>query len=132
MVWDDMNYDKEINHPFGQRREADDQNFDHELHSFFMKLGQIRKDEDVLRTGDYVQLHADRRNQTFAFGRYNENEWIIALFNRSEEEQSVTITLPEWFSPKEELRDLISGESFQTNGNRITISTGSVSAMILK
>lgn len=132
MVWEDLNYDREINHPFGQRREPDDQNFDRELHSFFVKLGQIRNENEVLRTGDYIQLHANGRHQTFAFGRYNGEEWIIALFNRSENEQSVTITLPEWFSQKEQVRDLISGESFRVDWNQITVNISAFSALILK
>ncbi|MFQ6611205.1 MAG: glycoside hydrolase family 13 protein, partial [Fidelibacterota bacterium] len=83
MVWDDLEYEDEQNHPFGKVRPKDSVEVNEELLHFYKNLIHIRKSHKALSRGDYTVLLADDENDLFAFSRTYEHDSIIAVFNGS-------------------------------------------------
>ncbi len=93
MIWPDMNYDDEVNHPFGRPRPHDPVMFDHQLHSWYTQLADTRHRHEAFRIGEFEVLHTDDENQVFAFTRYIENgEFTMVIINRGERDQTLEIS----------------------------------------
>ena len=92
MVWDDMEYEVERNHPYGWERPADENNFNTSLHNFYMNLANIRNENPVLKKGDVQFLLLDEENQFIVFTRSMDGEKpILVALNRSSEVQTFNV-----------------------------------------
>lgn len=122
MVWDDLEYEDESSHPFGESRAADSNNFDSELHAFYTSLAEIRNMYPSIQNGAAEFVELDGENQFVVFKRFSEEEaTIYVALNRSEAIQSFSI---EGCTST----DLITGETISNS----EIAVPPVSGRILK
>jgi len=92
VVWDDIVYeDEKANYDPSRNRPVDDVRPDTSLLSFYKKLIVMRKANPVLVYGDLNFILADDKKMVLAYSRRLNNEEIIAVFNRSDKSQSVTL-----------------------------------------
>jgi glycosidase len=79
----------------------------------------IRKNHSALRYGDYYKLIADEN--IFVFIRSDLNERVLIILNKSDEERSVNIKLPEFYKSTK-LLDLISKDKLDIKDSRGVLS----------
>jgi glycosidase len=125
MVWEDLEYEPETHHPFGEERPADDNNFDEELFELYQKLAYLRNTEPALKFGPAKFLDHNKEQKIVLFQRDHMGKTIWILLNRSEEEQ--TLDLTEW-SGKESVQNMLSGETMDS----AEIKIDPISGLILK
>jgi len=125
MVWEDMEYETETNHPYGETRPEDDNNFDQELFKYYRQLAHLRNDSDILKYGEAEILHHNNDRKLVIFRRSLNGEKIVTVLNRSESEQ--TIDLSEW-TKAETMKDLLTGNTLDAS----SVLIKPVSGVILK
>ena len=110
--------------------------FDNDLNDFekqtfkaVSKLVHIRKDHPALRYGDFLTLQADKN--IYAYVRSDMNERMLIILNKSEEEQTIKITLPDIYNIRY-TTDLIINQSYQCKSNTLLISIEGISYKIMK
>lgn len=132
MVWTDLLYDEEVNHPFGLDKQRDNVSFNHDLYNYYAKLGSLRKKyPDLFGNGKYVVLHVKDDNQAFAFARYNDNnEFVIILINPGDSDYSFEIN-PEELALPATLKELLSGEELETENGILRVVMPALSGMIV-
>ena len=92
MVWSDIIYeDEKANYDPSRSRTVDAVSPDTALLSFYKMLTRMRKENPVLVYGDLNFILADDNKMVLAYNRRLDNEEIIAVFNRSDKSQTVTI-----------------------------------------
>jgi len=92
MVWDDISYEIEKTHFFPDKtRPADTVKPNRKLLAFYRQMINLRKENPVLVYGTLNFLIADDNKMILAYSRKKGPEEIIAIFNRSDQEQSVTL-----------------------------------------
>ncbi len=132
MVWPEMNYDDEINHPFGLERPGNTVEFNHELHQWYTRLGKIRaKFPETIGTGHYKTLYANDQKQTFGYVRYDDNGgFAIVLINRGENEYEFNITTDILQIPNV-VDDKITGMQYNVTDAAVNVKVPPVSGKIL-
>jgi glycosidase len=85
MVWPDLRYESERAHPFGAARPVDPVRFDRGMFQFYRTLAHARRDQPVLRRGDFHVVLTDDSRRLFAFRRSLEGTEWIAVFNAGNE-----------------------------------------------
>jgi glycosidase len=133
MVWKEFDYEPETTHPLGKDRPADSNDFDQNLFDWYKKLGNIRNNHLVLRTGNFEQLTVDNDQNTFAFARFlNEQMFALVAINRSEKSQKLRIPLMNFEVKKgKHLENLITGTRVHIEDQRAVITLPPVSGAIL-
>jgi len=91
MVWEDIKYETETHHPFGNERKADDNNFDSELFEFYQTLIAIRNNSEAIQKGSAEFIRLDEMNKVIMFKRVYQQEIIYVTLNRSEVPQTITL-----------------------------------------
>ncbi|WP_428772635.1 maltodextrin glucosidase [Vibrio sp.] len=96
---------------------------------FFRQLIQIRRQHQALQMGDFMLLYQD--DHCFAFARQYHEDTVIAAFNLSQAE--ITVTLPVWqlAGDKTLWRDLQQSGSFTGNNDTVSISVPAQSGLLL-
>jgi len=95
MVWPELEYDDEMNHPFSRYKKQDKVSFNHDLHQHYQQLAELRKSEPPIIYGEVTVLHA--AGDLLAFERSitkkdsGEKASVIFVANRSAETKSLTI-----------------------------------------
>lgn len=133
MVWKEFDYEPETSHPLGEERPEDSNKFNQNLFDWYKKLGNIRNQHLVLRTGKFDQLTVDNDRDTFVFARFlNEQMFALVALNRSENSQKMRIPLMN-FEVKEgkHLENLITGSRIQVEEQQAVITLPPVSGAIL-
>lgn len=133
MVWKEFDYEPETTHPMGKDRPEDLNQFNQNLFDWYKKLGKIRNQHLVLRTGKFDQLAVDNDRNTLAFARFlNEKMFAFVAINRSESSQKVRIPLMN-FEVKEgkHLENLITGSRIHIDDQQAVITLPPVSGAIL-
>lgn len=95
MVWPELYYEDESNHPLGYPRNPDLVSVDSELVEYYRNLIRLRVEHPALRRGTYHTLLTDDENGIFAFLRQTEEERIVAVFNGSTRMYQVPASLLE-------------------------------------
>lgn len=99
MVWPELTYDTERQHPHGLERPADPVAFDHELFAFYRHLIHLRRNEVALRRGSFTPLLANDGQRVLAYERRIGEELVVVAFNLGEEAASIALdvnpTLPQ-------------------------------------
>ena len=131
MVWPDMAFDDEINHPYSRHRPRDAVAFDHDLHDWYQKLAHIRTNSEALRTGSFVLLGASDATELFAFARRTRDDIAVVLLNRSEQTTRFQLEDDLFADQPEVITDQISGEVFQAREGRIIVEVPPVSGRVL-
>jgi glycosidase len=97
VVWDDLKYeDEKANFDPEKPRPVDKVMPDKELLSIYQSLIKFRKENPVLSEGDLKFLLADDEKMVLAYCRFDEKNEIVAVFNRSEKEQTVLVPLEKY------------------------------------
>lgn len=91
MVWEDIQYEAETNHPFGEDRKADENNFDNELFEFYQTLTTIRNNSKAIQRGSAEFIRLDEANKIIIFKRVYEQEVVYVAINRSDNPQIITL-----------------------------------------
>jgi len=126
MVWPDMTYETEVAAPPNKTRPADQVAYDHDLFNYYKNLIQIRKDHQILMNGDWKFVLTDDENDVIAIKRTAGDDHGYLLYNNSDQEQSVTITVIE-----SEYKDVLNGNLYQVNDKALGIELTRKSGAIL-
>jgi glycosidase len=93
------------------------------------KIVKMRNDHSALRYGDYYTVQAE--NETYAFLRADFNERLLVILNKAESEKTVSLNLPALIQAKTAI-DVLTGEAFSVNGNKVTIPVMKIGYRVLK
>lgn len=126
MVWPELTYEPEINHPSGKIRPRDRVAFDHALFNFYKRMIKIRKDHPALMTGSYKNLLADNQKRLYIFERNAMDEQIIVAINNSDQTQSLVLRMDRQYWV-----DLLGGNSFVAMDGKLALKVNPSSALIL-
>ncbi|MFO7978978.1 MAG: glycoside hydrolase family 13 protein [Bacteroidales bacterium] len=132
MIWPELDYDDEINHPFSRQRPRDKVAFDHDLHQWYSMLGALRAQSPALRSGRYTFVAADDQAQALAFVRHTQDDLALVLINRGTEPYTMKITLEHPRNLPEQLTDVISGLKIRVTGQTVQIEVPPVTGMIFR
>ncbi|MDZ7693323.1 MAG: cyclomaltodextrinase C-terminal domain-containing protein [Balneolaceae bacterium] len=127
-----MDFEKESTHPVtGAERPEDENKFDEDLFKWYKKLGQIRNEHELLRTGEYKKIKS--KDDLFVFARHKEKKNpIIVLLNRADKERKIDLELSKFITTPDKYRDLLSGKEMPVSlKNTITINLEAVSGAVL-
>ena len=93
------------------------------------KLVNIRRSHSALNFGDFQTITADKN--VFAYIRSDFNERILVIINKSFNNLSVPVSVPEFYKVKD-AQNLLTGEKTELNKNSITIPVEGLSFKIFK
>jgi len=130
MLWPEMNYDDELNHPYSRPRPNDTVAFDHDLHAWYQKLGQLKTDHHALRTGSVNIVKTRDRDGILAYVRHKDDNMAVVVINRSETEQTITLTLEDLNTTHDRFYEHIEGEEFITENGVLSFHVPPVSGMV--
>lgn len=89
-----------------------------EFKSLYQRLISVRKNCKALQSGEPVPLLAENRIQVSAFARTGQNDFAIAVFNRSSDVQEVELDLKQLKAPTSTpLVDVVSGKAMSFSGD---------------
>lgn len=91
MVWSDLTYDDETNHPRGQPKPADQVVFDQALFDFYRSVTRLRHQHSALRRGELRFLLSDDKRRLLGFERRDDREKLWVFINRSEQVQVASV-----------------------------------------
>lgn len=131
MLWPDMDYDDEINHPYSRPRPRDTVAFDHDLHQWYSTLGNLRAEHPALRTGTCKLLPNHDVPGVMAFARYTNDDLVLVLINRDEQERELALPLQEIDDLPASFTDRISGEHYTIDDNVLRVAIPAVSGKVL-
>lgn len=132
MVWPDMEFEVEDSHPLpGESRPADKNVFDHELFNWYKKLGEIRNNFELLRTGRYINLKSS--DDVFVFARFEEGKTpIVVILNRSDEARQVELDLSRFTRIPDRFAGQIGGDTVTvTEEKKIHMELAPISGEVL-
>lgn len=91
------------------------------------KLIDIRNKNSALRYGDFLTLLADEN--IFAYVRSDMNQRVLVILNKNNKSVTVDIELPPSYNVSEAI-DLVNGQTFKINKNRLVSNVNSISYLI--
>lgn len=130
LVWDDLVYeDEKANYDPSGSRPTDIVRPDTVLLSFYKRLCKMRKKNPVLCYGDLSFLLSDDKEMLLAYSRKMDNTEIIAIFNCSENPQTVKLAVKN----NGNYKDILSGSSvlIKSKNNYLEITLEPFSARVL-
>jgi glycosidase len=105
MVWPDLEYDVEDNHPYGHDRPADPVRFNDDVFATYQDLISLRRTHAALRRGAFGVLQADDERTMLTYARTHERDTVLVTLNRSAAAHSARVPLPDsLWQPYEVLR----------------------------
>lgn len=93
-------------------------------------LGQARRDHPAFSTGtrtDWWENDAD----TWAYARVSSNDAVLVILNRSDSERTFTNGLAFASLPEGTYTDILSGASFSSSGDSLSVPVGAGSSVVL-
>lgn len=87
-------------------------------------ISNLRLENSALRYGDFYTLYADENIYTYI--RSDVNQRIVVILNKSENQQKVDLTLPEFYNTQM-LRDLFSGQTYSVERNNVSVIMDGIS-----
>ncbi|TVQ75505.1 MAG: hypothetical protein EA363_00440 [Balneolaceae bacterium] len=130
MVWPDMEFDDEINHPYSRRRPRDPVAFDHEMFDWYAMLARLHGEREALRTGSFRLAAVSDEHAAFAFSRVSGTDFAIVIINRGDEDFTLEYG-PEYIDMPRRVFDQITGESFRVRRGEVQIQVPPRSARII-
>ncbi len=131
MIWPEIQYDDELNHPYSRPRPRDPVSFDHELHRWYRFLGTLRNESYALRKGDFTLIAHEDDARVFAFARHTQEDFALVFINRGEESHRLEVSAHMIDPLPDELLDRIGGETFKTLNGRVVLEVPALSGMVL-
>jgi len=95
MVWPDLDYEAETEHPFDSERPRDPVRFRQDLFETYQTLIALRNEHAVLRRGDLSFLEADDERQMITLARTEGEAAMLVTINRSGDGHSARVALPD-------------------------------------
>lgn len=131
LVWDDLNYESEkANFVPAKSRPVDVVKPDKELLSAYQSIIKFRKENPVLSTGELKFLVADDEKMVLAYSRYNDNEEIVAVFNRSDKDQTIIVPVDKFIDYVEIFP--ARGETYKSGYAGLEVKLQPLSALVFK
>ena len=87
-------------------------------------ISNLRLENSALRYGDFYTLYADENIYTYI--RSDVNQRIVVILNKSENQQKVDLTLPEFYNTQM-LKDLFSGQTYSVERNNVSVIMDGIS-----
>jgi cyclomaltodextrinase len=131
MLWPELTYDDEVNHPFSRRRPRDKVSFDSSLVSWYSQLGAIRAKHVSLRSGAYQTLLSEEGGTAFAYLRRSGHDLAIVLINNSPDEATLQIDITALPNLPVRFVDLLSGTTIRRAGTSLHVRMLPYQGMIL-
>jgi glycosidase len=131
VVWNDIAYeDEKANYNPAKSRPVDAVLPDTALLAFYKKLTLLRKGNPILVYGGVDFILADDQKMVLAYSRKLNNDEIIAVFNRSDKIQTVTLA----DLKNKDYRNIFSSENiaFKNTNKCVELTMEPLSAVILK
>ena len=128
MLWEDIDYvDEKVSHEGGSYAEPEAVKPDPELYEYYKKLIQFREEHPALQLGDYHLLVADDEKNLYAFSRRYKNDFVVAVFNNSDQVQTGIFKC----NTKKPVFDALSGKTSLCSNRMYEIELEPKSAAIL-
>jgi glycosidase len=127
MIWSDLKYEDETNHPYYTKRKTDKVEQDLELLDFYKKIIKIRKENIALSLGNVKFIDVDNAENTFGYERNYEDNQVIVVFNNDDKGKVLEINT----SGKEYKNALKPELIFEPENNKLVIPINKKSALIL-
>lgn len=83
MIWSDMQYEAEKNHPYGWERGVDSVGFNADLFEHYSGLVQLRMSSEALRKGELSVLETDK-STVLAYERIAEKDAVLVIINHQD------------------------------------------------
>jgi cyclomaltodextrinase / maltogenic alpha-amylase / neopullulanase len=83
MIWSDMQYEAEKNHPYGWERGVDSVGFNADLFEHYSGLVQLRMSSEALRKGELSVLETDK-SKVLAYERIAEKDSVLVIINHQD------------------------------------------------
>lgn len=131
MLWPELTYDDEVNHPFSRRRPRDKVAFDADLVAWYSSLGSIRAKHASLRSGSYQTLLAEEAGTAFAFIRRSGTDMALVLINNSPEPATLRIDTSSLRNVPARFTDALSGTSVRRAGTGLSVRLLPYQGMVL-
>lgn len=93
------------------------------------KIVNLRKSSTALRYGDLLPLNVEK--DQFAYLRTDFNEKIVVILNKSKENKTVTIKIPELYT-EQTGKDMINGDTYQIRQNVLKVDLKEKGYKIIK
>ncbi|MEM6632279.1 MAG: glycoside hydrolase family 13 protein [Bacteroidota bacterium] len=81
LIWPDLTFQSEKQHPLGKERPVDEVVFNRELFRYYQKLINIRKESSVLRQGDIEFMQIEQDPEILAYRRFMEDKELYVFLN---------------------------------------------------
>lgn len=133
MVWPELEYDDEKNHPLDKERPIDKNSFDEELFNWYKKLGEIRNKHLALRKGKFQELLTKNDADVFVFARFlNKHMFCLVAVNRSDQTRKIRIPL-DHFEVEEgkHLENIITGNRAEVVNSETVITLPPIAGAVL-
>ncbi|PEN13432.1 alpha-amylase [Longibacter salinarum] len=133
MVWDDLDYDVEDDHPFEQERPSDPVGVNQDLLDFYRRAIQFRRNTPALRTQLFQTVQADDERNMFAYARGRAANAVVVVLNRNEEAHSMRLPLPDSLRGDYDaaLSTVDSGTRVQNDGSALLLELPAYSGLAL-
>lgn len=83
MIWSDMQYEAEKNHPYGWERGVDSVGFNADLFEHYSGLVQLRMSSEALRKGELSVLETDK-SKVLAYELIAEKDSVLVIINHQD------------------------------------------------
>lgn len=109
MVWDDLNYSVEDQHPYQKPRPADDNNFDRDLFSYYQQLTHLRNEHAALQYGAVEILRAE--DGLILFQRSFGEDSLFIMINSSDDLKEIDLSS---FLDSPQMEELLTGSRIES------------------
>jgi glycosidase len=132
MVWQEIEYENEISHPFNKTRPSDEVSFNQNLFDWYRKLISIRNENKTLQLGDINFILIDDENDIICYQRSLADEKVFIILNNKKTDGEINLDLGLLLSNDGALIELIEGKEFRTSGKKIGLPLQPYQVLILK
>lgn len=127
LIWPEYTFEKEKVHPYSPVETEDEVVFDHAIFDLYRQLTYMRRQHQVLATGDIEFVVADNERRLLAYSRFNEKDEVLAAFNTSQQQQNVELPVKH----KGVYINLMDGSSYKASGSKVGIVLEPGTAVVL-
>jgi glycosidase len=83
MIWSDLQYEAEKNHPYGWERGVDSVGFNADLFEHYSGLVQLRMNSEALRKGELSVIETDNP-KVLAYERITQKDTVLVIINHQD------------------------------------------------
>ncbi|MCX6175473.1 MAG: glycoside hydrolase family 13 protein [Ignavibacteriales bacterium] len=132
MVWPELNYDTETNHPFGLPRVKDEVEFDKNIFDWYKKIIAIRTQNKVLALGDIKFNVIDENKKILGFSREFKGDKIFIILNNNSSPNKISLVKNKFMLDNNSYTDLINGNMIRPVKGNFNFELKPYQIMILK